>query len=261
MGLALPAYSGELLPSATSPRPRATSSRATSGSSSCSRSSPRWRPRKLDVTTDRAILQGAALVLDAQIDPLQKLALAPALLERRRRRPPARRAARTPSSNAAREFADDAAVYDRLAGRLDDVVVVAVQDAFRTAYLIAAALALLAAALLATAWRKPAVWLATAAAVGTVAVYAVEHDARGARAGRPSQDPCNERAAARGRRLRRARSRTRRCSCSTARPARRARAARSSRSRSSTPSAPKQFERTTAINPRSAGGLLSLLGG
>ena len=36
---------------------------------------------QLQTATERAILQGAALVLDAQIDPLQKLKLAPALLD------------------------------------------------------------------------------------------------------------------------------------------------------------------------------------
>ena len=44
--------------------------------------------------------------------------------------------------------------------RLDDVVVGAIQDAFRISYLIAAALALIGAALLISGWRRPAIWLA-----------------------------------------------------------------------------------------------------
>ena len=78
----------------------------------------------------------------------------------------------------------DPAVYNRLAGRLDDVVVVAVLDAFRAAYLIAAALALLAAALLASAYRRPAV--ALAAGAGRRHAVRVRRRARprGARAGR-----------------------------------------------------------------------------
>ena len=36
---------------------------------------------KLDTADRRAVLQGTSLVLDAQIDPLQKLKLAPALLD------------------------------------------------------------------------------------------------------------------------------------------------------------------------------------
>ena len=201
-----------------------------------------------------------SLVLDAQIDPLKKLQLAPGAARRRRRRPPAR--ARCSDAVDARraEFADDAAVYDRLAGRLDDVVVGAIQDAFRIAYLIAAALALLAAALLITAWRRPAVWLAAAAAAGCVVVYAVEHDAEapppvvlagslpGARPARaPAASP--------------ARSRSRRSSSSTRRRARPASRARSSRWRSSTPTAREQFEHEHGVDPRSTIPLLSLLGG
>ena len=47
---------------------------------------------QLETTTDRAILQGAALVLDAQIDPLQKLRARARAARQRRRRRPARRA-------------------------------------------------------------------------------------------------------------------------------------------------------------------------
>ena len=130
---------------------------------------------RLEDATDRAILQGASLVLDAQIDPLKKLELAPGLLEDVDASRP-RAALREAVDERRAEFASDAAVYDRLAGRLDDVVVVAIQDAFRIAYLIAAALALLAALLFVGAWRRPAVWLATAAAAGCVAVYAVQAD-------------------------------------------------------------------------------------
>ena len=96
---------------------------------------------RLEAATDRAILQGASLVLDAQIDPLKKLELAPGLLDEVDVDRP--RAALRDAVDARRaEFASDAAVYDRLGNRLDDVVIVAIQDAFRIAYLIAAALAL-----------------------------------------------------------------------------------------------------------------------
>ena len=147
---------------------------------------------RLEAATDRAILQGASLVLDAQIDPLKKLELAPSLLDEVDVDRP--RAALQDAVDARRnEFASDAAVYDRLGNRLDDVVIAAIQDAFRIAYLIAAALALVAAVLFLGAWRRPAIWLATAAAAGCVVVYAVQ-------AGREAppdvvlQDPCQERA-------------------------------------------------------------------
>jgi hypothetical protein len=157
------------------------------------------------------------------------------------------------------EFADDAGVYDRLAGRLDDVVVVAVQDAFRAAYLIAAALAVLAAALLATAYRKPAVLLATAVAAGTFLVYAVEH---GQKAPAPVvlEDPCQDRdlpatgglsGAIQDEALRLLDQ----AACQTG----------SSREEFALalfdPQRAKQFERDHGVDPRSASGLLSLLGG
>ena len=146
---------------------------------------------QLTTATDRAIFQGAALVLDAQIDPLKKLQLAPVLLDRVDVDSPRAGLARSVEDHRA-EFADNAAVYDRLAGRLDDVIVVAVQDAFRTAYLIAGALALLAAALLVSAYRRPAIALAAAAAVAAFLVFVAAHD-RAAPASVALQDPCVER--------------------------------------------------------------------
>ena len=147
---------------------------------------------RLEAATDRAILQGASLVLDAQIDPLKELELAPSLLDEVDVDRP--REALSEAVDARRaEFAADAYVYDRLGARLDDVVIAAIQDAFRIAYLIAAALALVAVALFISAWRRPAVWLAVAASAGCAVVYAVQ-------AGREAppevvlQDPCLQRA-------------------------------------------------------------------
>jgi hypothetical protein len=151
---------------------------------------------RLEDATERAILQGASLVLDAQIDPLKKLELAPGLLDEVDVDRP--REALSEADDARRaEFAADADVYDRLGDRLDDVVVAAIQDAFRIAYLIAAALALIAAALFASAWRRPAVWLAAAAAAGCAVVFVVEADDEAP----PEvvlQDPCQERALPQG---------------------------------------------------------------
>ena len=132
---------------------------------------------RLTDATDTAILQGASLVLDAQIDPLEQ-ARARARRCSTTSTPTDPRASLSEAVEARRgDFADDAAVYNRLANRLDDVVVGAILDAFQIAYLIAAALALLAAALLVTAWRRPAIWLAAAAAAGCAVVFAVEQDA------------------------------------------------------------------------------------
>ena len=258
MGLALPAYSGELLPERNvAEAARVLVARHVGIVVVLAILAP-VATHKLDVTTERAILQGAALVLDAQIDPLQKLALAPALFQNVDADRP-RAALREAVEQRRAQFADDAAVYDRLAGRLDDVLVVAVEDAFKTAYLIAAALAVLAAALLATAWRKPAVWLATAAALGTVAVYAAEHNTL-APAPVTLEDPCNERQLPEaggfaGAIQNEALQLLDRAACQ----------AGTSREEYALalfdPKRAKQFERDHGVNPRGAGGLLSLLGG
>jgi hypothetical protein len=213
---------------------------------------------ELTTTTDRAILQGASLVLDAQMDPLQKLRLAPALLDGVDEDSPREGLARSVRGHRA-EFADDPAVYDRLAGRLDDVIVVAVQDAFRSAYLIAGALALLAAVLLASAYRRPAIALATALAAAAFLVYAVEHDREGP-APVVIQDPCLERdvppssglAGALQAEALRARDRGA-CQLHTSRE--------ELALALFDPVRAKAFEREHGVDPRSVGGLLSLLGG
>ena len=147
---------------------------------------------QLSSATDDAILKGASLVLDAQIDPLQKLELAPALLDDVSTAEP--RGSLTSAVEARRaDFTDNAAVYDRLGQRLDDVVVTAVLDAFQTAYLIAAALALLAALTLLTAARRPAIALAAAVAVGCAVIYVVERGEKAPPAVTLA-DPCNPRA-------------------------------------------------------------------
>ena len=173
MGLALPAYSGGLLPEKTVGEAAVGLVARHVGIVVVLAILSPVATAKLESSTDQAILRGASLVLDSQIEPLQKLELAPALLEDIDLDGP-RAALATAVERRRGQFADDAAVYDRLAKRLDDVVVVAVQDAFRIVYLIAAALALVAAALLASAWRKTAVLVATGVALATVVVYAVE---------------------------------------------------------------------------------------
>jgi len=213
---------------------------------------------ELASTTDRAILQGTSLVLDAQIDPLQKLELAPLLLAKVDVDSP--RAGLSRSVAAQRlKFADNPAVYDRLAGRLDDVIVVAVQDAFRTAYLIAAGLSLLAAALLISAYRRPAIAFAAAAAVAIFLVFVVAHDRDGP-APVALEDPCQERAlpdtgglsgAIQAEALRL----LDRAACQTG----------ASREEFALalfdPQRAKAFEREHGVDPRTASGLLSLLGG
>ncbi len=177
MGLAVPAFAGGLLPERT-PRDAARLLAARSaGTVLVLAILAPVATHALDTATDRAVLQGTALVLDARLPPLQKLDLAPALLDGVQTERP--RAGLKAAVNRRRgEFADQAVAYRQLAQRLDGVVVRAVQDAFRAAYLIAGALGLLGAALLVPRAVRAAVGVAAAAAVLVVAVYAVEHDRR-----------------------------------------------------------------------------------
>jgi MFS family permease len=258
MGLALPAFAGELLPERdVADAARVLVARHVGIVVVLAILAPVATARLQD-TTERAILQGAALVLDAQIAPLQKLQLAPALLvDIDAERP--RAGLRDAVESRRADFADDAAVYDRLAGRLDDVVVVAVQDAFRIAYLIAAALALLAAALLASAWRHPAVWAAAVVAAACFAGFALESD-REAPPAVALQDPCRPRALPQtggltGLIQERALKLLDQSACSLGTTREELALALFD------PDRAHAFERRYGVDPRSAAGLLSLLGG
>ncbi|HET6547534.1 MAG TPA: MFS transporter [Solirubrobacter sp.] len=258
MGLALPAFSGQLLPERDVAEAARQLVARHAGIVVVLAILAPVATQQLGEQTEQAILKGASLVLDAQIDPLQKLQLAPALLDGVDADSP-RAGLHDAVAERRDEFQDDAAVYDRLARRLDDVVVGAVQSAFRSAYLIAAALALLAAALTMTRARRPAILAATAVAAATVAVYAYEHHEQ-----RPPDvtfaDPCRERAIPdsgglggflQGEVLRTLDS----AACKLG----------STREELALalfdPERARKFQAQYGVDPRSAGGLLSLLGG
>ena len=252
-----PRFAGELR---RRRRRRGRSSPATSASSSCSRSSRPWPRTSCTSETDKRVLQGAALVLDAQLDPLDKLELAPGcstastpsarapacrtrvdrrarrLRRRRRRLRPARRRGSTTSWSCA------------------------VQDAFRTAYLIAARARAARRRAAGPAWRRPAVWLRPPRRPRCVAVYAVEARPPGAARGRPRKTPAS-RARCRQRRHRR---RAAGAGAQAARPrglpgglhARGAGAGASP-----TPSARTPYQREYGVNPRNVLTCSALLGG
>lgn len=258
MGFALPAFEGELLPARTVANAAQNLFARHAGIVVVLAILAPVATAELERSTDRAVLEGAALVLDAQIGPLRKIELAPALLDDVDIDRP--RAALQDAVDRRRvDFADDPAVYDRLAKRLDDVVVVAVKDAFQVAYLIAAALALLGGALLIRAWRRPIVLAAAALSAATVLVYAVE---RGNQAPPPVtiQDPCQERA------LPNAGGLTGAIQTEALRMLDRG-ACRFGTSREEftlalvDPDRAEEYEREHGVNPRELGGLLSLLGG
>jgi hypothetical protein len=123
----------------------------------------------LDAATERAKLRTVALVLDAPIDPGQKLRLAPALVGSvHSDRPLAavREDARQARSTVS---AADRPRFEAMFDRVETVFVSAAGDAFHRAFLIAAAFAFVAAALL--SFETPRV-AAAAVALGLAGVGA-----------------------------------------------------------------------------------------
>jgi hypothetical protein len=144
----------------------------------------------LDAATLRARERGVALVLDAPIKPLEKIRLAPALLAGVEARDPREGLRDAVGANRDVVDEDERADYDRLGHRADETLTTAVGEAFRTAFIVTGALALLAALLLVL--PPPAAALGATAA--TLAAYALLHAAI---APDPVklQDPCKPREA------------------------------------------------------------------
>jgi hypothetical protein len=106
---------------------------------------------EIDTTLQDARLRGAALILDARIDPQLKLDLAPRLSNSIETEDP-RGGLDKVFADARGDVDDDQlAAYDDLTQRADDLLVTSVDEGFRTAFLVAAGLALLAAVLLVVA--------------------------------------------------------------------------------------------------------------
>jgi len=180
MGMALPAFAGELLPERTAREAARLLTVRHVGIALVLIALAPLIAHRLDVVTERAQEQGIALVLDARLPPQDKLTLAPALLggvEAARPRAGLRKAL---ADNGGSYAGAERLAYDQLAHRADDVLVSAVGDAFRIAFAIAGALALLGAAALAPGARRralPAAALAGVAAltIGLPAAYAALH--------------------------------------------------------------------------------------
>jgi hypothetical protein len=146
MGLALPALGGDLLPERDArDAARLLTARHLGIALALAILAPVVSGNLADAT-ERARLRGVAVVLDAKLPPTEKIRLAPDLLAGVADQEP--RAGLRRALAAGRNGVDpsDRAAYDRLAQRTDDTLVLAVGEAFRTAFLITGALALLAAA-------------------------------------------------------------------------------------------------------------------
>jgi predicted MFS family arabinose efflux permease len=195
MGLSLPALAGELLPERTGhDAARLLSIRHVGIAVALLILAP-IAQNEIDTTLADTRERGAALVLDAPIDPEVKLSLAPELADAVETERP-----RTGLEDAFAEHRDSVdedqrPAYDRLAERADETLVAAVNDGFATAFLVGAAFALLAVPALAPwgAVRRPAL----AAGVVAAALLAPAGYALAAEQDRPEPvpigDPCKDR--------------------------------------------------------------------
>jgi predicted MFS family arabinose efflux permease len=143
--------------------------------------------------TERAKERGVAVVLDARLAPTEKLRLAPVLLAGVDEEEPRHGLRAALDTGRGTIAADEQAAYDEVARRTDDTLVLAVGEAFRTAFLVTGLLGLLAAAAVLPRRWTPA--LATAAATALVLPLAFVglHAAKAPEAVQLS-DPCKPRA-------------------------------------------------------------------
>ena len=192
MGMALPAFAGELLPERTPHDAAWLLTIRHAGIAVVLVAVAPLIASQLDATTLRAQERGVALVLDARLPPQDKLQLAPALLAGVDAEQPRAGLDRALDAHRADYDGAEREVYDELAQRADETVVTAVGEAFRWAFAIAGGLALLAAALLATA--RGAAAFATVALLALVvpAAYVALHAAIAPEPVRIA-DPCGER--------------------------------------------------------------------
>jgi predicted MFS family arabinose efflux permease len=151
MGLALTALSGELLPDRDGHESARLLTTRHLGIALALLILAPVAQHELDTTLQDTRLRGVALILDARIDPRLKLDLAPQLNGSVETEDPRGGLDRVFADARHDVDSDELGSYDDLADRADALLVTAVNDGFRTAFLIAAGLALLAAALLAMA--------------------------------------------------------------------------------------------------------------
>jgi hypothetical protein len=165
MGMALPAFAGELLPERTAREAARLLTVRHAGIALVLIALAPLIAHRLDVVTERAQEQGVALVLDARLPPQDKLTLAPALLGGVEAERPRAGLQQALADHGGGYEGAERTTYDQLAHRADDVLVSAVGDAFRIAFVFAGALALLGAVAVLTGAQAP--WRAAAPPVGS----------------------------------------------------------------------------------------------
>jgi predicted MFS family arabinose efflux permease len=155
MGLALAALAGELLPDRDGHESARLLTARHAGIALALLMLAPIAQHELDSTLEDTRLRGAALILDAGIDPRLKLELAPQLSGSVETEDPRGGLEEVFADARSQVDDDELAAYDDLTTRADDLLVSSVNGGFRTAFLVAAGLALLAAGLLVGAALSP----------------------------------------------------------------------------------------------------------
>ena len=148
MGLALPALAGELLPERTRRDVARVLSIRHAGIAVALALIAPIVANSLDATIAEARLQGTAALLDAPLDPRDKIEIAPELFSGLETDDPRDQLERSIEAVSGDFEGEDRAELEALGARLDDVVTGAVRSAFRLAFAATAAMALLAAVVL-----------------------------------------------------------------------------------------------------------------
>jgi predicted MFS family arabinose efflux permease len=181
MGLALPALGGELLPERNArDAARLLAVRHVGIALALVLIAPITAAR-LDDATSKAREQGVALALDAKLDPVRKLSLAPALLSSVDAENPRRALREAIDDNRGDLTGEELTEYDRLGERADETLVAAVGDSFYAAFALTGLLAILGGALLVRVHPRAPGWV-VGTAVGCCAILAVqvvEYDRQG----------------------------------------------------------------------------------
>jgi hypothetical protein len=177
MGMALPALGGGLLPERTPRDAVQLLAVRHAGIAVILAIAAPIAAHQLDVATQTAKERGVALVLDAPLQPQDKLQLAPALLKGVDSDEPRAGLRRAVAAERDRFTGRDRATYDRLGQRADETLVAAVGEAFRSSFLLAGACGLLAALLLAAGAQLAALAAAGALTIAAPASYLALHDA------------------------------------------------------------------------------------
>jgi hypothetical protein len=196
MGMALPALAGGLLPERT-PREaaRVLAVRHLGITVALALLAP-IASAQLDRAAEQVRERGTALILDARLPPGDKLNLADVATADLDAIAP-RAVLRDALANARTEVSDgDRGAYDAFTRRADETLVAAIGEAFRPAFLVCGALALLAAAsLVAVSWRRLGAAVPACCALG-VGLVGAQVGVAAAQQPEPVviADPCERRA-------------------------------------------------------------------